>query len=235
MAHARSALATPSPASRSASSSASSASTRAATASERARERRDETVGDRQQRPIADESGRQALDARGALGALARGPLGHAALGGELALDLRAAHGGLALVGRLAALVDEPRRAALLLDGLRPGAIGVAQGAIGLVARRVGRLHGRRGGLDGGQRALLGLHGALGLAHERIAPVALGQHALRAAARRLAQLAGEAEPRAAAARDGHAQEAGRQLIEVLDHPRVGQQPARELHRGRRPA
>ena len=90
------------------------------------------------------------------------------------------------------------------------------------------------GGLDGGQRALLGLHGALGLAHERVAAVALGQHALRAAARRLAQLAREAEPRAAGARDGHAQEAGRQLIEVLDHPRVGQQPARELHRGRRP-
>ena len=38
-----------------------------------------------------------------------------------------------------------------------------------------------RGGLDGGQRALLGLHGALGLAHERVAAVALGQHALRAA------------------------------------------------------
>ena len=113
-------------------------------ASERGRERRDQAVGDRQQRPVAHQGGRQALDARGALGALARGPLGHAALGGELALDLRAAHGRLALVGRLAALVDEPRRAALLLDGLRPGAVGVAQGAIGLVARRVGRLHGRR-------------------------------------------------------------------------------------------
>ena len=119
------------------------------------------------------------------------------ALGGELARDLRAAHGRLALVGRLAALVDEPRGAALLLGGLRAGAIGVAHGAIGLVARGVGRLHRRRGGLDAGQRALLGLHGALGLAHQRVAAVALGQHALRAAARRLAQLAGEPEPRAA--------------------------------------
>ena len=70
---------------------------------------------------------------------------------------------------------------------------------------------------------------------ERVAAVALGQHALRAALRRLAQLAGEAEPRAAGARDGDAGEAGRQLIEVLDDPRVGQQPARERHRGRRPA
>jgi hypothetical protein len=99
--------------------------------------------------------------------ALARGPLGDAALGGELALQLGAADRGLALLGLLAALVDEPRRAPLVLLRLRAGAVGVAAGAVGLLARGVGPGDRGLGLVDRAADAVLGLDRALGLGDER--------------------------------------------------------------------
>jgi hypothetical protein len=113
-------------------------------------QRLDELPGRGQQGAVAHQRRGQPLDARGALGPVAGRALGHAALGRQLTLELGAAHGGLALVGSLAALLDEPRRAALLLGGLGACPIGVAQAAIGLVARGVGGLDGAGGGLDRG-------------------------------------------------------------------------------------
>jgi len=58
---------------------------------------------------------------------------GDALLGRQLALQLRAPDRGLALLGRLAALLHQPRGLALGLLGLGVGALGVAARALGLV------------------------------------------------------------------------------------------------------
>ena len=148
-------------------------------------------------RSRASAASRRAI-ARGALGALAGGALGDAALGGQLALELRAAHGRLALLRAPAALLDQPRGAALgssVASARARSASRSARSASSRVASAA--CDGVRGGLDGAQRRLLGLHGALGLGDQRVAAVALGEHALGAAARRLAQLARGAEPGAA--------------------------------------
>ncbi len=63
------------------------------------------------------------------LGVFARDALGLAALGGELALQLGAAHREGALVGGGAALLDQPGRVALLLERAGVVARGLAQRA----------------------------------------------------------------------------------------------------------
>src|SRR5439155_14099551 len=105
----------------------------------------------------------QDVEAPRALGALAGGALGGATLGGELALDLRASHGGRALVRRLAALLDEPGGPAQLLGGAGALAPGLAQRALGALAGRVGLGDGADGLVEGGDGRVLGLHRALGL------------------------------------------------------------------------
>ena len=79
------------------------------------------------------------------------------------------------------------------------------------------------GGLDLGERGLLGLRRGLDLRDERLAPVALGEHAVLPAGRDLAQLARARRPDAAVARDGDAAEAGRERGEVVDDPDAAQQ------------
>jgi hypothetical protein len=107
---------------------------------QRALEDLDQAARGGQQRAVALERALQPFDPRGPLGPLASGALGHALLGGELALQLGAAHRRLALVGRLAPLLDQPCRPALLLGRLSAGAVGIAQRAVGLVTGGVGGL-----------------------------------------------------------------------------------------------
>ena len=78
-----------------------------------------DAAGGRAELAVALELGLQVGDPPRALLARLGGPLGDAPLGGQLALELRAAHRGLALLGRLAALLDQPRGLALGLLGLR--------------------------------------------------------------------------------------------------------------------
>ena len=102
------------------------------------------------QRAIGGDPVAQAGDPPRALGALALGALGDAALGGELAIELRAAHRRRALQRRLAALGDEPRRAARVLLGAGERARAVAPRAVGLLAGAVGGAHGLLGALARG-------------------------------------------------------------------------------------
>ena len=227
-AQARSRAARSSPAARSAASSASSASTRAPIARTTAVERRGEPRGARLERAIGGDPVAQAGDPARALGALALGALGDAALGGQLAVDLRAAHGGRAFQRRLAALGDEPRRAARVLLGAGERARPVAAGAVGLLARGVGGAHGLLGELARPpSRASSARDGRVARGDELLAAVALGEHALLAALGRLAQLAVAAVPDAAVAGRGDAVEARRQVADVLDDPGVPQQAPRD--------
>ena len=74
-------------------------------------ERRGEGPGQRLQLLVGRPLGAQVLEAPAALGALARGAFGRAALGGQLALGLGAAHRGGALLRGLAPLLDsQPAR-----------------------------------------------------------------------------------------------------------------------------
>ena len=66
--------------------------------------------------------------------------------------------------------------------------------------------------------------GGLAGADQRLAAVALGQHALLPHRRRLAQLARRRRPDAPGAGDGDAGEAVREVVEVVDDPGVAQQP-----------
>jgi hypothetical protein len=202
---------------------------------ERRREHPGERLGRGRERPVALQRAPEPLDPRRPLRALGALALGAAPLGRELALDLSPVHRRLARLGRPPALVDQPRRAALGLLRRRVGALRLAGGALGVVAGRVGRGRRRPRRLDGGERGLLGSDRVLGRTDERVAPGAQGQHALGAAPRRLAQLAGEAQPRPPVPRDRDPEERGRQRSEVIDEPRVGEQAARDAERGLAPA
>ena len=71
---------------------------------------------------------------------------------------------------------------------------------------------------------LLGLRCLLGGSYQTIAFVATGEHALAAALPELADLPPRSQPGPPAARDGDAREVLRQILQTLDHPRVGEQP-----------
>ena len=175
------------------------------------------------------------LPARGDLPALDLHALGEAALGGELALELRTAHRLGAVGGRLAALLEQPRAPALGLDGLRALPVHRAQGQVGLLTRRVGLLDRRAGGLDRDLRLCACGRVRLGAGDELFAAVALCQQALAPARRMLAQLARRADPDAPGPRDRDPGEAAVQLVELVDHPRAGQQGLGHGLRVARPA
>ena len=78
------------------------------------------------------------------------------------------------------------------------------------------------GRLDLGLGGALGLRGDLDLLDERVAAVALGEHAVGAAGRDLAQLAGGRRPDAAVLGDGDAAEVGIERLDRLDDPDVGE-------------
>ena len=188
-AKARSSPASRSPASRSACSSASSDLEPRADRRGGFGERLGEPLGRGAQRLVARQPLALGGDPPLALDALALGALDQAPLAGERGLELRAPLGGRALVGRGPALLDHPAGVALGLGGLVALAGGRAGRAVGLVAGGVGGLDRPRGLLDLRERGLLGLRRALDLGDERVAPVALGQHAVLAAGGHLPQLA----------------------------------------------
>ena len=151
-------------------------------------------------------------------------------------LDLRAPLRARPLVGRAAALLDDPAGVALGLGGLVAGAGGGARLAVDRVARGVGLGDLRLRLLDLRLRGPLGLRGLLDLLDERVAPVALGEHAIGAAGRDLAQLARGGRPHAPVLGDRDAGEGGIDAIDVLDDPHVREdergEPARGVVAGR---
>jgi hypothetical protein len=112
-------------------------------------QRVDECLGAREERLLGFELAGEDEDPLRALGPLARGALGDAALGVQLAGELRAADRRLALLGLLAPLLDEPAGPPLLLLGLRPRPVGLAARPVGLVAGGVGLGDRGVGALDG--------------------------------------------------------------------------------------
>ena len=148
-----------------------------------------ETLGDGDERAVGRGAVAQHRDLAGAQLALAGGALGDAALGGQLALELCAAHGGGALLRRLAALLDEPAGAAGVLLRGGPLAVGVAQRSVGGLAGAVGLGDRLARALGGGARRVLATDGGLGRRDELVAAVALGQDALLAALGGLPELA----------------------------------------------
>ena len=126
-----------------------------------------------------------------------RRPLGDAPLGGELALDLGAAHRGGALAAgaaRRCSISQAARRSASRGLGARRGR---PRGARGRPRRGVASAAATAAAAasTAAERVLLGCAAGSVSAIERVAAVALGQHALLAARRGLAQLAGGARTR----------------------------------------
>ena len=183
---------------------------------------------------VASDHPIEALDAGRALGAVLGRAVGHAPLGGELALDLGAAHGGSALLRGGAALLDQPGAAAFGLGGGGALAVGLAVRAIGVLAGQVRGRDRLRRRFDRLQCFPLVLDRLFGLGNEGIAAIALCQDALLAAGRGLAKLAGGGEPGAAFRGDRDATESVRDLGEIVHDPRVFQQSARDRERGLRP-
>ena len=144
-------------------------------------ERRDEPLRRRAQRLVVGEPVALVPDPALTLGPLALGPLGEPPLGGQRRPRPGRAGGRRALVGGVAALGDEMARMALDLARLVTLARGGARRPVGLVARGVGGLDALARALDVGERGLLGLRGRLDLRDQRVAAVALGEHAVLAA------------------------------------------------------
>ena len=124
-------------------------------------QRRGEPLGDRPQRLVALQPAALVLEPPRALRPVALGALDEPLLGGDRGLDLRAALGARALVGRGAPLLDHPARVPLGLGGLVAGARGGARLAVDRVARRVGLGDLRLRRLDRGERGALGLRRGL--------------------------------------------------------------------------
>ena len=164
----------------------------------------------------------------------AREALGGAALGGELALQLRAAHRQRPLLGGGAALLDQPGGVALTLERTGVGARGLAQLAVGLFAREIGGRGTLLRVLGSAARGVLGGGGGLGGEDQLLALVAAGEHPLGAALGDLAHLAQGGKPHAPARRDGDAGEVLGEILQALQHPRVGEQPPREREHRRGP-
>ena len=178
-----------------------------------------ETVGGGLERLVAGEPAALVLEPPRALLALALGALGEPLLGLDRGLDLRAPLGARPLVGRGAALLDDPARVALGLGGLVAGARGLTGLAVDRVARRVGLGDLGLRGFDLRLRRPLGLGRDLDLLDQRVAPVALGEHAVGAAGRDLAQLARGGRPDAPVLGHGDAGEGGVEPVDATRRPR----------------
>ena len=197
-------------------------------------ERDDHAADARQQRLVARVRGVQPLDPRLPLGALALLALSRAAgrrqLGGHLHATTRVG----AVVGRRAPALDRGRDPPLLLARLvAAGDRGAVRGdrVLGL---GVGARHRLAVTLERRPRRELGLRRRLAGSDQRVAAVALGQHALLAHRRRLAQLAGPGRPDPSGERDRDPVEPAGQPLEALDHPHVAQQRSRKRRRVSRP-
>ena len=149
-----------------------------------------QTVGGGLERLVAGQPAALVLEPPRALLALALGAFGEPLLGLERGLDLRAPLGARPLVGRGAALLDDPARVTLGLGGLVAGARGLTRASRSIASRAASASAtvGLRG-LDLRLRRPLGLGRDLDLLDQRVPPVALGEHAVGAAGRDLAQLA----------------------------------------------
>ena len=146
-------------------------------------------------------------------------------------LDLRAALGARALVGRGAALLDDPAGVALGLGGLVARARGGARLAVDRVARASASATSACAASTSRQRGPLGLGGRLDLLDQRVAAVALGEHPVVAAGRDLPQLARGGRPDAAVLVTATPVKAGSSAVDVLDDPDVGEDDRREAPRG----
>ncbi len=154
---------------------------------------------------------RESVDTGAPLGAGTLGLLGEPALRAQLGHDLGLPYRGGPVAGRLAAALDQPRRAPRDLGGLVALAGGGAHRALRLVALRPGVADGALSRLGGRARGGLVAGGLLGCGHEPLAPVALLEDPLLAARRGLPDLARGGEVGAAGLGRGDAGEVGRQL------------------------
>ena len=177
----------------------------------------------------------QALAPRRALGQLVRHPLSLAQLGRELALELGFPDGQRPFGRRAAALLDEPFGAPPGLPGVGVAAFGVPQRGFGADPRLLGASQLLQSALGCCTGVLLRPGRALGLRDQPLAFVAAREHALGATLGELAHLPPGREPDPARAGGRDPVEVGGQILQALDDPRVGEQPAGELQHLRRPA
>ena len=158
-----------------------------------------------------------------AIGTLALGALDQPPLARERRLDLRPPLTRRTLVGRGAALLDQPAGVPLGLGRLVARTSRRAGRLIGLVPRRVRGLHRARCLLDLRRRRLLGLRCTLHLGEQRIAPVALGEHPILTARGHLTKLADDGRPGAPVTRDRDAPEPFGERRQVVHDPDAGEQ------------
>jgi hypothetical protein len=152
-------------------------------------ERRPETLELRQQARVDLGPSREHRATTLAEQTLMLEPLGGAALGGQFAIELSAAHGEVAGIGRNSTLLDQPGGETLALQRLGVFALGRPQQAVGVLAPIERLLFGQGCGGGGGERALFGLCHELRLGDQRVAAVALLERTLASPAWRLRQLA----------------------------------------------
>ena len=158
-------------------------------------ERHDEALALRRQLAVGVRLALEHGDPPLACAALALDAVDGAALRGLLTLELGPADRRLALVGRRAALLDQPAGTAFVLGGLGLLAVGGAQTGVGALALVDRLLHAALRFERGRQRRLLLLRRLLGGADQRLAAVAVLERALTTAARSLAQLTERTAPR----------------------------------------
>ena len=183
-------------------------------------QRRREPLRDRLELLVALEPLAFVLEPPGPVRALAVGPFLQPSLHRDLRLDLRLAIGARALVGRGTALLDDPARVPLGLGGLIALATGGAGLTIDRLARGVGLGDLRLRLLDRVQRGSLGARDLVDLADERVATVALLEHAVMATRADLPQLARPRRPHAPVLGDRDAVERRVEPVDGLDDPHV---------------
>ena len=165
-------------------------------------DRRAQSLAQRHERRVAPPARTQRLDAPGARRALARDLLRVSAFGRELAPQLRRAQRKRPLLGRRAALLDQPFRAPALLAGLSQRALGLAQLVVARVASLLGRVHALQRVFHDAPRNLLGARNRPVKRQRPAALVALVQRLAKAGLDDAPDLLPGGRPHAALARLG---------------------------------
>ena len=193
-------------------------------------ERDDEVREHRFEPLVARDRHPELLDPGEPLGALPGGPIPSRLLGEQFAAELCPATGARTLVGRLPAPLDRHRQTSSLLGRLIALADRrtVRSDRAFVIAVTLGDDAGS--GFESGAGALLVLCGGLARGDQLLTAVALGEDALLAHRRRLADLAGACRPHPALAGDGHPAEGSGHGIDRVDKPHVGQELAHKASR-----
>ena len=187
----------------------------------------DHAADARQQRLVACRRGTDPLDPCLSLGAFALLALTRATGCGELGAHLHAATCVGAIVGRRAPALDRRRDPPLFFARLVAASDRGAVRGDRVLGLGVGPCHRLAVTLERRAGRELGLCRGLARPDQSVAAVALGQDALLAHRRRLAELAGTRRPDPSGERHGNPAEPVVQPLEALHHPHVAQQRPRE--------